>query len=64
MIQLNEKEKEKESLKEIPTDWESEGKKKRIRVREKTKILEERKREKNYQKYVFRGDKKINEIKK
>ena len=46
VIQLNEKEKEKVSLKEIPTDWESEGTKKRIRVRDKMKILEERKKEK------------------
>ena len=36
--------------------------KKRIRVRDKTKILEKRK--KNYQKYVFRGDTKINKMKK
>ena len=47
---LNEKEKEKESLKEIPTDWESEGTKKRIRVRDKMKILEKRKTEK--QKFI------------
>ena len=36
----------KRIIKQITTDWESEGKKKRIRVREKTKILEKRKKEK------------------
>ena len=53
----------KKNHKKIPTDWESEGKKKRIRVREKTKILEKRKK-KNYQKYVYGGDSKINKMKK
>ena len=45
---LNEKEKEKESRKEIPTYWESEREKQRIRgwVRDKMKTLEERKTEK------------------
>ena len=46
VIQLNEKEKEKVSLKEIPTDWESEETKKRIRDRDKMKTPEERKTEK------------------
>ena len=46
VIQLNEKEKEKVSLKEIPTDWQSEGTKKSIRDREKIKTLEKRKKEK------------------
>ena len=39
-------EKEKVSQKEIPTDWEREEKKKRIRVRDKMKTLEKRKTEK------------------
>ena len=49
---LNEKEKEKESLKEIPTDWESEQtekvieRNKRIRLWEQIKTPEERKKEK------------------
>ena len=50
VIQLNEK--EKESQKEIPTDWESEQtekvieRNKRISVRDKIKTPEERKKEK------------------
>ena len=36
-----------------------EREKKRIRVREKMKILEEKQRTKIYLKYVYRGDKKI-----
>ena len=40
------KEKEKESQKEIPTDWESVGTKKRIRVWDKIRTPEERKTEK------------------
>ena len=57
---------EKESQKEIPTDWESEETKKRIRVRDKMRTLQERKtvKTKIYQKYVFRGDTKINKMKK
>ena len=40
--------------------------KKRIRVRDKMRTLQKRKTEKTkiYQKYVFRGDKKINKMKK
>ena len=43
-----------------------ERKKKRIRVRDNMKTLEERKtvKTKIYRKYVFRGDTKINKIKK
>ena len=65
-LKEKEKEKEKESQKEIPTDWESEGKKKRIRVRDNMKTLEKRKtvKTKIYQKYVYRGDTKINKMKK
>ena len=50
----------------MPTDWESEETKKRIRVRDKMKTLEERKTEKQffYRKYVYRGDTKINKMKK
>ena len=44
-------------------EWRKERKKKRIRVREKVKILEERKTI-IYQKYVYRGDTKINKMKK
>ena len=40
-----------------------ERKKKRIRVREKMKILEEKQKTKIYLKYVYRGDKKINKMK-
>ena len=50
VIQLNEKEKEKVSQKEILTDWQSEGTKKRVRDRDKMKTLEERKTEK--QKFI------------
>ena len=40
--------------------------KKRIRVRDKMRTLQERKKEKTkiYQKYVYRGDTKINKMKK
>ena len=47
---VNEKEKEKVSQKEIPTDWEREGTKKSNRVRDIMKILEKRKTEK--QKFI------------
>ena len=43
------REKEKVSQKGIPTDWESERKKKRIRVWDKMKISEIRKKEKKKQ---------------
>ena len=51
------------------TEWKKERKKRirvRVRFRDKMKILEERKTVKTiiYQKYVYRGDKKINKMKK
>ena len=48
------------------TDRVKETNKKRVRVRDKMKKLEERKKEKTiiYQKYVYRGDTKINKMKK
>ena len=44
----------------------NERNKKRIRVRDKMKTLQKRKTEKTkiYQKYVYRGDTKINKMKK
>ena len=46
------------------TDRVKETNKKRVRVRDKKKILEEKQKTKIYQKYVYRGDKKINKMKK
>ena len=46
VIQTKWEKKEKVSQKEIPTDWESEETKKKIRVWEKIKTPEERKKEK------------------
>ena len=50
-------------------EWKKETKKRtriRVGVRDKMKTLEKRKKEKTeiYQKYVFRGDSKINKMKK
>ena len=50
MIQTKWERERKESLKGIPTDWESEGTKKSNRVWEQIKTLEKRKTEK--QKYI------------
>ena len=54
MIQTKWEKKGKVSQKEIPSDWESEETKKRIRVREKMKTPEERKTKyKNLSKNMF-----------
>ena len=54
------KEKEKESQNEIPTDGEIKGTKKRVRVRDKMKTLEERKKGKQkFIRNIYRGNTKI-----